>query len=689
LNHFVDAWLEGLAQQPGNALADEYYDMHEKVQQAVASPRYRVPHEKFRLFISAESVKSTGFSFGCLWNKCIRINCTHAGLGIKTEYLKMSNTILRGRSLEEKNMDNLSTVLRRAFLVHLIFQRLSLLGASRWRFNYEFDLGDMVFSKERIVERLLSHQGSMPHTQLQRSLQDCCYMLSHLVHGARIQDVWDLGVAQHVASRLLRFDAQYHSDRRRQASDTPSPPPSTLEERLEQFYRIHSPDMVEEAHEAAHMFGDDEKSLQDMLIKKYGVGLPSTQLEGGGFERVESSSGAEVDLLIHDIESTLVSHEGVAEDGSCFKHHLDTLVTERLSHLGLASGGSRETYVSGQLDEIRDKTEAIERCLPARLIPLQSLEALAARQYQQGNACLDDTFGMALVHVILNECMVLNRCCTAVHQSVRRIDMALLRTSVLGGDKAHALACAQCLLVGRVPEEWTQCAYPSTKTLAGWLRDLADVRLPQALSWATKAAHSPAAFGCCFDLSSLCCPQAFVGALVLSSGKDRAASSLKNADETSRESRIQSSSSAPAGLAASAEVGDTDLAKMGSAHLTLSASVTDITDLAEVPDRLQSETGVCYVSGLHLHGASWLARPKEGDGHAHGRFVQRPLQALLPIVALRASSVEPTIQCLVPVYQLRRRAGTMVAIFDFTVPVGSDSAWSAAASLILEDSPIH
>ena len=47
----------------------------------------------------------------------------------------------------------------------------------------------------------------------------------------------DLGVAQHVASRLLSFDAQYHSDRRRQASDTPSPPPSTLEVRAPPFAR--------------------------------------------------------------------------------------------------------------------------------------------------------------------------------------------------------------------------------------------------------------------------------------------------------------------------------------------------------------------------------------------------------------------------------------------------------------------
>eukprot|EP00001_Collodictyon_triciliatum_P109379 19206_6 len=64
--------------------------------------------------------------------------------------------------------------------------------------------------------------------------------------------------------------------------------------------------------------------------------------------------------------------------------------------------------------------------------------------------------------------------------------MSLLRNSLVGGTKQRALACARCLVAGEIPKEWTKCSYPTTKPLAAWLRDLVDVRLPQAFSWTTK-----------------------------------------------------------------------------------------------------------------------------------------------------------------------------------------------------------
>lgn len=228
------------------------------------------------------------------------------------------------------------------------------------------------------------------------------------------------------------------------------------------------------------MFADDEKSLQAMLIKKYGVGLSSTQDDA--FRRCESS-GKGLNMLIQRIHTTLVSADEIVDDGRSCEKHLDTLVTNytpgthcNLSAAAKGGGGGRGSFVSGQLDEIRNKTEAILRRLPPT-IPLQALQALAVHSNTSSNQ--QHILDVALVHVVLNECRVLNRVLEECSMSMRRIDMALLRTSVLGGDKAHAVACAQCLLAGQVPKEWIKCSYPSTNPLAAWLRDLTDVRVPQ------------------------------------------------------------------------------------------------------------------------------------------------------------------------------------------------------------------
>jgi len=189
--------------------------------------------------------------------------------------------------------------------------------------------------------------------------------------------------------------------------------------------------------------------------------------------------------------------------------------------------------------------------------------------------------------------------------------------------------------------------------------------------------------------------QVFVGALVLSSCKKRTANSPEESrKDTSRNPQDKFSWSETEGafFASNAQVGVEDLAKTGASHLTLSASVTHFTDPTEVPDKKQGEDVVCYVSGLHLHGATWLPQPKTNDEHpkcvthTHGHFVQRPVHAPLPIVALRGLGVTSGCRSLVPVYQSRQKAGTMIAVFDFTISAGCEQTWFAAASVILEAS---
>jgi len=189
-HHFLDCWLDGVAQEPGSTLSN----MHKPVRSPgyghgveagdtiqvearygdAIKPPYRHPHHKFRLFVCAASVECAphaSFSFGCVWNKCLQFNCTQAAVGMKMRYLKLSNAFLRDTSQDDNandenvdDLDHLSLVMRRVFLLHLVFNSLSLEGVSGWRFSYEFKLDDIMFAKERIVQVLLARQ--VPPMQL-------------------------------------------------------------------------------------------------------------------------------------------------------------------------------------------------------------------------------------------------------------------------------------------------------------------------------------------------------------------------------------------------------------------------------------------------------------------------------------------------------------------------------------------
>jgi hypothetical protein len=114
-------------------------------------------HSLFRLFISALSVDASSLPSVCLWNKCIKFYCTQAPIGIKSAYLKLEagQSILRGRSEQlESQSGQLSKLLRRAILIHLIINRLSL----GWRLPYAFEPQDLFFGKERLIEILLTDQ---------------------------------------------------------------------------------------------------------------------------------------------------------------------------------------------------------------------------------------------------------------------------------------------------------------------------------------------------------------------------------------------------------------------------------------------------------------------------------------------------------------------------------------------------
>ena len=144
------------------------------------------------------------------------------------------------------------------------------------------------------------------------------------------------------------------------------------------------------------------------------------------------------------------------------------------------------------------------------------------------------------------------------------------------------------------------------------------------------------------------------------------------------------------------------------AHLTLSATVTTLTHPAQiqVPFEDSPDGRVWFVTGLRLCGACWVplsqaeqTAPTEVDSAslargntAAGRFLQRPQQGLLPVVALRPwrawrglqQAAHEQLTQLVPVYQCRRRSKCLVAALDFSHS-GHDNGWAAAASIHLDD----
>ena len=197
--------------------------------------------------------------------------------------------------------------------------------------------------------------------------------------------------------------------------------------------------------------------------------------------------------LIDSIETTLVSalpqHEMSWDEtykarGS-LEHYVRQLSSPTLLNSALPvyvdSNGQQmdlawEGAPDAMLDRVRDKIEDIARTLPRRLIPLDSI----CTSLQSGSGETEEPmFDITLLHAVLLECQTLNRTIETVHASLRRIDMALLRNSILGGNKSLALSVAQSLIAGKVPIEWTGHSYPTPKPLASWLKDLADTRLTQ------------------------------------------------------------------------------------------------------------------------------------------------------------------------------------------------------------------
>jgi len=273
-----------------------------------------------------------------------------------------------------------------------------------------------------------------------------------------------------------------------------------LQDNLREFYAVHAPDQMESAGQVAAMFADDVPALQKLLMKKYEACLAPAQMPC--FTRVPST-GEEVQGLIDAIESSLFSDSPldlVDVDARVFGSNLQLLnAPTGLRHLidfqpggnGGAGWTQSPDVGGGFLDAMREKIEMIALFLPLRPIPLDCLSEMIdqMRGLTRGQG-LDVAAGSVepdnpgpVLHAILAECKVLNLLLETVHGSLRQMDMALLRNSPLGGSKAQARECAKSLISGKVPAEWISCSFPTTKSLAVWLQDLSENRLPQVTVW--------------------------------------------------------------------------------------------------------------------------------------------------------------------------------------------------------------
>lgn len=268
---------------------------------------------------------------------------------------------------------------------------------------------------------------------------------------------------------------------------------------------VHDPDQAESAGEIASMFESDLSSLQEVLHKKYGARLGFSQASSTDFAQ---SSGNEVQSLIDTIEATVLAVGPENTIGDSFQLHLSSLGTMVMSDAcstpSKPAGGTADVLLElspavdaphavptafpgalefgeGMLDVIREKTEAIARALPWQQIPLDAL-LYAIRNEGKHDHDLEvdsEAVDVSLLHAVLTECNVLNKLMDTVHATLDQIDMALQRNSLLGGNKHQALALAKGLVAGQVPWQWSKDSYPTTKPLAHWLRELADIRIPQ------------------------------------------------------------------------------------------------------------------------------------------------------------------------------------------------------------------
>ena len=268
---------------------------------------------------------------------------------------------------------------------------------------------------------------------------------------------------------------------------------------------VHDPDQAESAEEIASMFQKDLSSLQEVLYKKYGARLGFSQTSTSDLAQ---GSENEVQSLIDTIEATVLTVGADNTIGDSFQLHLFSLGTfvmpdacgthsapaGRTANVEIELSSAVDApdfdptaipgaceFGEGMMDTIREKTEAIARALPLQQIPL---EVLLRAIRDQATHDSDHEFDpgacdVSLLYAVLTECNVLNKLMDTVHATLDQIDMALQRNSLLGGNKQQAFALAECLVAGQVPWQWSKDSYPTTKSLAHWLRDLADIRIPQ------------------------------------------------------------------------------------------------------------------------------------------------------------------------------------------------------------------
>ena len=613
--NFIQRWLDALAFAPleQDAWVISLASLHACKEETCSAD---LLNERFRLFIASDL--NTQLSFPFLWNQCVRIDCAHAPVGLKSNYDRISKQILDRRS-EDPDMDEFSHVLRRALLFHVFLNQLNVSNASHWQLSHRFPQEDIIFAKDRIVEILLADRSicsadgieggekSNRKKLLTDNFHACAYMLSDVVYGGRIIDVWDHRLVHDVASKLFNGD----QDARIEVH--------TLLDLVQTglMFKTHLPD----SHEQLFCLEQHLRSLND---------------HGKAIRRVYN--------------------EAASTYGDSF---LD-------------------------LDLVQDKVADITRCLPLKLIPLgrligASTDCTTTRLLGKSSSQTPPLTMLdgPLLHAVLTECKLLNALLETVHSSLRQIDMSLLRHSVLG-DKAKALSCVRSLIARQVPAEWIASSFPTAKPLAAWLRDIAERRLPQAWSWATKGARWNAlqgVDGCC-DLSTLCRPQLFVGSFVLSS--------LMNSGQSTIACQAQPWNS-DVGTCTSLFLGQKE-------HIMLSASVTTMCEACEISSNAEAADGVWFVHGLSLNGAKWIAESHKSSRDAPGQaaaghFEQRPVIDKLPIVALRVIDSSTRAQLdtgnpgVVPIYHSHRKSSRLVASLRFEP--ASPGNWAAAAYIII------
>jgi len=191
----------------------------------------------------------------------------------------------------------------------------------------------------------------------------------------------------------------------------------------------------------------------------------------------------------------------------------------------------------------------------------------------------------------------------------------------------------EALYMDRVPVPWSRLAWPSKRSLAGWLTDLG-MRIKQLNEWT----ENPMSIPMCTWLSGLQNPQSFLTAIMQQT------------------------------------------AQMNQLELDKLMVTTDITKVYADGIKNASREGA-YVTGLFLEGARWnndngeleRARPRE-------MFFQMPV---LNIKAIKASTTpQGAFDC--PVYQTTMRGPTFV--FEAQLKTKYPSAkWVMAGAAMLMD----